>query len=613
MHSNSFRSQLLSGFIILAVAPLAVFAQAEPATDSVAGRLVFENLGAYYANVTRRPAGFDEAKHNLTSDKPEEASSSVEYLMALIDQMEADQTNGRTTNFRHGVKYLQATRKSITLDFAKRCLPEHSAAAAKWLLTSQDRRHAEAARILIGRLDDSVLASVAADALMQRNCRPDNLELLLRETQRRKLNSLKPHTLKLCNHHRTRVRTAARDAATALGIQTLPEAPAPGERFPRELSKAMYLIAGMISTEIPESAKWVSLRSSVPPKPRMGQDERFFTPPWRSGGWLLSRTAAEVHVLDWFGVERTFPSADVILEEVSLGKHVDRLLKEGSRLQSGSAPGNPAAQPKHLRDFEAVVAAWCFVRGDRERAAAIILPRIDECDTDGELLSVATTRLGWFYHQQMLDAFARDRDYQTALQLATHLSKPAFRDFVYHSRCKALAAQLPNRTDDFTTLKLPTHAEWGELSESMDRKDQIRFLMKRMRLLNSIQRGQPGSVWYSVDQTAVPISSLPPMGTLQLIVARPEAVSVINPYVLLRGMQLNKEELLLLSTWLNDEDYVLCYGFWRDFDPGRQLHRVNWVVAELINKAVGQELVRRDQLESDKDVRKFTSRVSLQR
>src|SRR5690606_1897884 len=43
--------------------------------------------------------------------------------------------------------------------------------------------------------------------------------------------------------------------------------------------------------------------------------------------------------------------------------------------------------------------------------------------------------------------------------------------------------------------------------------------------------------------------------------------------------------------YLASSDYILGYSFFRDFQPQRVLHQVNWVVSNIILKSVGMEFL----------------------
>jgi hypothetical protein len=142
-----------------------------------------------------------------------------------------------------------------------------------------------------------------------------------------------------------------------------------------------------------------------------------------------------------------------------------------------------------------------------------------------------------------------------------------------------LARQLPRRTEDFKTFKLPKPDEWKTLQGKLSRPEQIKFLADRLRLLNCWQWGQPGGVNYEDEQYCDPDSKGDKSGKV-----------VINPYNELRKMKLQIADLPTLVPYLADEDYMLVFSYWRDFHPSRTLHQVNWAIAGLLNETAKRDL-----------------------
>src|SRR5207244_3150902 len=129
---------------------------------------------------------------------------------------------------------------------------------------------------------------------------------------------------------------------------------------------------------------------------------------------------------------------------------------------------------------------------------------------------------------------------------------------------------------------------WKDLQSRLDRPTQAEYLAKRLRLLNAFQWGQPGNVDFKGRMTREPMSTFPPMARLA---SRPPGTEVINPLVELTKMKLEVRELPPLLPFLDDENFVLANGYWRDFHPGRTLYRVNSFVARLINVAATTDLI----------------------
>ena len=514
-------------FILLA--PSLCVGQIEPEVDSPTGRRAFEDLASFYSG-NGAPAGYKDAKASLGATDKDKAARAAEYIDALIRQMRADRDNGRAREYQHGIKHLESIEKRVAKSFIAEVSPVYGFPFANWLLQSGSADDDAAALKLAGRIDDGAFVKVANTALKDMRKRPRVIEPMLIEIQKRKLTAFEPVVIKLCNHHRARVRTVARATAVSLGASELPVELPSVDRITRQTAKALHFIEGMVLTDIPPDATWVIVKSKPSELERFGQDERFFTSGWATAGWVLERSSEQIRILDWDGRVRAFNLKDVRVEDLTLGEHVDRLL---------------ASQ----RQISTLLAAWCYRRGDQERAARIVFPRLDKTNEHSDFVAVPRDQLGRRYRKEMLKAFIEDRDYSTARRLARHLSGQAFDGFAYRDECRKLAGQLAVRESDFTELTLPTSEGWQENKQTLSREEQIRFLTRRLQLINGI----PGSVLkdFVVAQTAKPWSSY---GSID---AR-EADGVINPFVELRAMQLKHDELRLLLPALEDESYLLA-------------------------------------------------------
>jgi hypothetical protein len=57
-------------------------------------------------------------------------------------------------------------------------------------------------------------------------------------------------------------------------------------------------------------------------------------------------------------------------------------------------------------------------------------------------------------------------------------------------------------------------------------------------------------------------------------------------------MAMTPTDLPTLAPFLENENFMPTFGYWRDFHPGRELYRVDYAVARLVNKRAGQELIK---------------------
>ena len=214
-------------------------------------------------------------------------------------------------------------------------------------------------------------------------------------------------------------------------------------------------------------------------------------------------------------------------------------------------------------------------------------------------MSILRNELGKNYGYQMLVAFAGDRDYARTERLAKTLATH-YPETVFHHYAVRLAEELPERRDDFVTLKLPTPAEWAEMKKKLTRTEQIDFLCRRYRLLNYFQAMQPGGYFPGATQYAEPCG-MAHNASWGLGKGKTE---VINPETELEGSRrrhddkpphglgLTLKDVPQLSKYLRDDWLIPTVTFWRDFHPNRTLGSTRPMVAALINNIATREPVQ---------------------
>ena len=401
------------------------------------------------------------------------------------------------------------------------------------------------------------------------------------EAGKRHLKELAPDLLPLCGHYRRSVREAARKVADQMHLAPIPDYH-PEDAFTPSLARQLKDIASMVLPEIPPQAQWDVVTVRVPAM--AGNEERSYT----VTGWLSGEKGDECQAVDWFGRSLSLPKKECTIKPATFAETAKKFHEirnaqgddAGEKLGELSRRGMLTGQfePRFVSQPELLTAAWAYARGDKKAAAAVLFERIDDMADDRWLIEVARDLVGNMYHQEMLREFSDERDYAATLRLARHLSKPVFDGFQYQRRAKNLAAQLERRTDDFKTFRLPAPDEWKALQAKLSRAEQIKYLAERLRLLNCHQWGQPGGVSYRDEQFASAQQS------------KEKPAAVINPFNELTAMKLAVADLPPLVPYLADEDYMLVYSYWRDFHPGRDLHQVNFAVAEIVNATAKRDL-----------------------
>ena len=582
--------------------PLPSHAGVGPAIEGVEGRRSFDELGAYYRDGKSKPL-YGNALKDLGSQELAQRQAAGRYLTALFAQSFADESNGRAEwqrlpSWGGGAESpARGFRTELAAAFAKDATGEEALDATLWLSQNETIEAVQNAAVaVLPKIDSPRMEKVLADLLEQPHPNAALAARAIEEAGRRKLMALAPRIRELCGHYRTAIREAAREAAPALGVKDISEFK-PSEAFTPWLSSQLAAILEMLPVQAPVDAKWFQFRRKLPAsetggKPMVASVE----------GWLFEEKKETFEVLTEFGTVRRVPKKETVKTAkkiTGVAHEIGDLYIDGDvklRMKFLSERGSLTGQfeSQDISTPAALVAAWCFKRGEREAAAALLFPRMNALSDDRWLGWIIRDQIAGRCQREMLEDFCYERNYPAALLLAEHLSKPVFDGYNYQERAKKLAGQLRARADDFATFKLPTPDEWEKQRDAMSRANQIRMLVEHLRLLNCIQMGQPGGVDYTDPQSAEPVGPHHGKPTL-----------VINPFVELSAMHLAPAELPLLLPSLGDENFIPTFSYWRDFHPGRTLHQVNWLVAELVNKAAKRDLVKMKEFQAlDQEGRK---------
>jgi hypothetical protein len=570
------------------------------------GQQAYDDLTALYGEGHREP-DLSGAIQKLNSADAAARSAAGQYVLALLRQSLADESNGRAEWRR--LPFFGGGSESAAREFRKRAAAQfgegaktdEATDAALWLIDQDPLAENQAAGVkVLRRLRSPAAVKVYAKLLSPAHHNAEVVVGLLDEVAARKQVDLAEPINTLCGDYRKVVREAARKAASALGLPPPPPFQ-PEQAFTPWLEQELRAISSMVLTEIPPQAKW--RRFTVTPKPandgrRPARQEQAF----ELSAWLLAETKTDYQVLDLFAREQTLAKAQTKVAERTMTQDADYFLHVRAEdnkddpfkhMDALSERGGFTGQfqPRFVSLPEALLAAWAMERGDKATAAAVLFPRLDEAADERWIRMVARDLLGWRYHDLMLQAFSYHRDYAAAGRYAQHLAKPLFEGYQYHERAKEVAGQLAARGDDFKTLTLPTAAKWEELAKTLTRQQQIVYLADRLRLLNCFQWGQPGGVNFDDPQSDRPRgTSVWVDGAAEAAKQQDKPIDVINPYGALRSMKLEVRDVPPLLPYLADENFTLTYSYWRDFHPGRTMYRVNELVASIVNGVAKHDL-----------------------
>ncbi len=553
-----------------------------PALPGPDGQRAFDDLASFYNSGGKTVPAYQTAVTDLSNGK----STSGQYLLGLLEQCFADETNGRAL-WKSSPAWGGGSnspsrdfRKEMELYLNEHADGDNALPIAQWLIKVEQMYEGQQAGIAILRRIHSPEADQELIArISEPNPNEDVLTGAISEAATRKLAAAKVGIISLEKSYRSSVRKAAQEAATKLGDATqtvfMPE-----EAFTPGLDAMLHRFVDRVPTPVPANAPWVKLSITSVYAPKHSPMVH---------GWLLDDKSDEYVVLDWQGLVQKVSKKQVANYAVSsLPEAADEIRKIRETKDDNhfemplSMKGGMTGQfePRFISVPEALVAAWSYQRGDKATAAKVLFPCFDEAQDDRWIDEVIRDLLGNRYHQEMLVDFSYHRDYAAALVLAQHLSKPIFDGFNYQDRAKELAKQLPGRMDEFKTFTLPAPTDWATQKASLSRPDQIKFLAEHLRLLNCIQQGQPGGISYD-----------DPQSQSSFLGSQEHPKPAINPYVELVNMKLTPGELEQLAPYILDETFIPTFSYWRDFHPSRTLYCVSWIVGDLINSVARQNLV----------------------
>ncbi|MFT3771104.1 MAG: hypothetical protein QM820_37285 [Minicystis sp.] len=400
----------------------------------------------------------------------------------------------------------------------------------------------------------------------------------------------------LAQHHRPSIRSAAHAVAAQRGLPAPRPFDAAAAMQAEPVLGLMRRLDRLVLETPPPSAPVVEVA-------RQGRHDETFT------AWLLGEDDKQWTLLTTHGRRKTIAKdgraslrttpAEALEQRVASARkkgNEDFALSERGGL-TGQFQGRGASIE------EVLLARWLHAARRFDRAAAILLPALDTLHRDEDLIEVVRARLGDVVGEDMLVAFAGDRDYARAERVARVIVErfPSTRHAAVAAR---LAAELPRRHDDFGKLSLPTPAEWKRIEPGLSRARQIDFWVERLRLLNCFQAGQPGGVSLDEPQTREP-QGMEDDASWGL---RRGKTAVLNPWSEIRRMKLTMADVPELAAHL-DEDWLMpTVSFWRDFHPHRNVDRTRDALAELIDEIAAQQLVDRGRLggaERDQEIERI--------
>lgn len=548
-----------------------------------AGARAYAELAALYREHPQEPP-FSAALESLSSGSVSAAGEAAEYLLALYRQAIADETNGRAvwqqTPYWGGGHQSQARefRKNLAQEIGLQAGGARAVPIVAWGLEHEPLADLQAALAgALPRLPLPEAGPLLVRLLSQPHPHATVVKAALGALDRAGTRDLREALVSRCGDYRASIRDSACAIARRRGIVTVPLF-VPRNAFDTELDRVLREVAERVKPRIPRGARWCRIA-------RTTETSRADT----LHGWLVSENTTAIRFVGPSGEELELFRSRIRIASETLGGHARTLVRmRAAGPEQLSRRGTLTAQfePKGISLVEANVAAWCYLRGERTIAAALLFPRLDEIPRLTDFESAVRGLAGDQAHLSMLEAFSYHRDYAAAIAWGDHLAKPVFDGYVYQSRGREVADQLRARQADFGAFALPDSMSWTSLQRQRTREQQITFLCERLRLVNSFQWGQPGGVNLGAPQHA---------GASHLTRAFDHVTNrspkVINPLSELDRLRLRLDDVPALFPFLADRNFLPTFEFWRDFHPDRRLFRVCEVVQETINEVARQPLV----------------------
>jgi hypothetical protein len=260
---------------------------------------------------------------------------------------------------------------------------------------------------------------------------------------------------------------------------------------------------------------------------------------------------------------------------------------------------------KNMMSFY-LISLWLNQTGHRQNAYQVLSCTGLQILSDSAIQNI----FGNMYYNNMLVAYSLERNYEKAISYGSHLTFYDFNKFRYVYTANALTDQLKERQDDFKTFCLPDPETWKQLKNNMTRKEQIIYLIERLRLLNCIKWANQDDLDFADSQISVSHDSID-RDTTNYYWQKWYKYRVINPYNEILAMNPEINEIEIFLPYLLDTSYIPTYNYFREFWSERDLYRFNWVIEDLINHITGENFFDKNCYGQDM-LYDFTQEIKLQ-
>ena len=305
-------------------------------------------------------------------------------------------------------------------------------------------------------------------------------------------------------------------------------------------------------------------------------------------GWIVSEAPATMTVLNTAGQEVTIKTSDVKqIKNFTTSDNYTGYLEPYSFMDSENEIITRRYEGSEMMP-QILESSW--LQQVNSNSANSVINEFHE-QLNYKLDTMLVHFFGNLYYNEMLVAFARDRDRISALNFGRHLSQSIFSNFQYFNQVNLLANQLKNRSEDFVSFNLPDSLSWVDIQKNLTRNEQIEYLLDRLRLLNCDQPGQPAWISYKDIQTSIPFSEIMQDAQIKYFSDGLKKYAVINPFNELLKMNIRVDEISIFLPYLKSKGFITSYEYWRDFSSHRKLHPVAGVVFTLIYEITNKKFV----------------------
>lgn len=623
VHNKTMRLFLLV-VALLSLSQSSIAQRAGPVEQSQLGLTIYTELTRYYIDRSQVP-------HFATRDAPLDVPA-VERVLILLKQLERDRSTrapvDRTPFW--GGSGSKSTADNLTAQIIESLsVRVHTATElpiAAWLLGHVDHPKAKqlAVDILVASSGESS-STIMLEAIARPIADPAILTEFIKELGNRNTSAAIPRLLTLALHPNEIIRQAAVEALVKLNQKPPKYDPKKGALL---LTEEFVEFIKEVALDIPKDLRTFTKHISTSKPNFPGHGSRAYTT--ETFGWRIALDGTVEGMITQFGTtiktNTAFEYTTINFEFVSLEAYARKLIAARKELNSANFDRERNVMPLFSQEGtltsqfegpgisipEALIGLALWENGDKGLASDVF------ATTSWDLAQINTARaslkekFGRVSHEAMLNAFARDKNYPQAIRYADHICRPVFNGYGYQGRACELAEQLRLRAKDFKELSLPNTEEWTKLKQTKNQVEQIAFLGERMRLLQAFQWGQPGSVDFEgrlADR--FPRAQRRSKKTSPGSVNHESEEPPINPFRELKLSASSVEHIEFLAPFLEDYNYVLAYGYWRDFHPGRSLYRVNELIAGHINALAHSTLVKISEYSAQNEDARRTDRERL--